>query len=81
MYHTGKMDACEETHSFMYARERVSANIISLPGLYCSVNEYFCNCRNILCNLGGVVARDFFRIASSGLWSDSTMTSLLHTYW
>ena len=61
-------------------RLKVSATCICCPGLYLMVTSYLCSSSNILCRRGGVLARFFMAIISSGLWSLSAMKLLPSKY-
>ena len=52
---------------------RVSARVISCPGMYSMCIWYPCSLIIIRCNLGGALVSGFCSIMTSGLWSVSTL--------
>ena len=55
-------------------RDRASASGIFLPGTYVISTSYFWMRSSILAMRGGALDKGFLKVASNGLWSDSTTT-------
>ena len=63
------------TGSPVGARDKASATGMAFPGLYVSWYEYSCDFSSMCCSRLGAFPSGFARIATSGLWSVTTVTS------
>ena len=66
--------------SVLGRRLRVSARVISYPGMYSICIWYSCSLIIISCNLGGSLVSGFCSIMTSGLWSVSTLNWRSYRY-